>query len=171
MFLKVGFLWTSISWALVRSTEFHTPPQSYWISSPESRPQGSVLISPPGALMRTSAGRSQWETRGHVKAYTLLEKTLWEDKWFLFKNLFFRERRREERKEGEKYGLVASCLPSVGNRSCNPGMYPDWVLNQQPFGLQDGAQPTEPHQPGQQVTFKMPIIHVSPTPGTVPGTW
>ena len=30
----------------------------------------------------------------------------------------------------------------------NPGMCPDWESNQRPFGLQVGAQSTEPHQPG-----------------------
>ena len=30
----------------------------------------------------------------------------------------------------------------------NPGMCPDWELNQQTFGSQAGAQSTEPHQPG-----------------------
>ena len=29
-----------------------------------------------------------------------------------------------------------------------PGMCPDWEWNQRPFGLQAGAQSTEPHQPG-----------------------
>ena len=31
----------------------------------------------------------------------------------------------------------------------NPGMYPDWESNWQPFGSQAGAQSIEPHQPGQ----------------------
>ena len=29
----------------------------------------------------------------------------------------------------------------------NPGMDPDWELNQQTFGSQAGTQSTEPHQP------------------------
>ena len=39
-------------------------------------------------------------------------------------------------------------LPT-GNLAHNPGMCPDWELNQQPFGLQAGTQSTEPHQPLQ----------------------
>ena len=47
-----------------------------------------------------------------------------------------------------------SCAPSWGPTH-NPGTYPDWESNQQPFGLQAGTQSTEPHQPGQQVkSFK-----------------
>ena len=30
----------------------------------------------------------------------------------------------------------------------DPGMCPDWKLNQPPFGLQSATQSTEPHQPG-----------------------
>ena len=29
----------------------------------------------------------------------------------------------------------------------NPGMCPDWELNQQPFGSEAGTQSTQPHQP------------------------
>ena len=35
------------------------------------------------------------------------------------------------------------------NLAHNPGMCPDWELNQQPFGSQASAQSTEPHQPRQ----------------------
>ena len=35
----------------------------------------------------------------------------------------------------------------------NPGMYPDWESNQQPFDLQARAQSTKPHQPGQLLLF------------------
>ena len=41
------------------------------------------------------------------------------------------------------------CTPHHGP-ACNPGMCPDWELNQQPFGSLAGAQSTEPHQPGQK---------------------
>ena len=37
--------------------------------------------------------------------------------------------------------------PPTGDLACNPGIYPDWELNQQPFGLQASIQSTEPHQP------------------------
>ena len=48
--------------------------------------------------------------------------------------------------------MVASHVPP-GDLAHNPGMCPDWELNQRPFGLQAGTQPTEPHQPGQGCIF------------------
>ena len=55
----------------------------------------------------------------------------------------------EGEREGEKHHcVVASYTPTTGDLAYNPGMCPDWELNQQPFGLQAGAQSTEPHQPG-----------------------
>ena len=64
-------------------------------------------------------------------------------RFYLF---IFREREREGEREGEKHQcVVASQAPPTGVR--NPGIYPDWESNWQPFGLQAGAQPTEPHQP------------------------
>ena len=47
---------------------------------------------------------------------------------------------REKDKGGRKRGREIL--------ACNPGMLPDWELNPQLFGLQAGAQTTEPHQPG-----------------------
>ena len=56
----------------------------------------------------------------------------------------------EGERKGEKYQcMVASHTPLTGDLACNLGMCPDWELNQQPFGLQAGAQSIEPHQPGQ----------------------
>ena len=61
----------------------------------------------------------------------------------------FRERGREGEREGEKHQyVVVSGAPPTGDLAWNPGMCPDWELNQQPFGSQPGAQSTEPHQPG-----------------------
>ena len=52
-------------------------------------------------------------------------------------------------REGEKHPcVVASCAPPAGGLAHNPSMCPDWELNPRPFGLQDGTQSTEPHQPG-----------------------
>ena len=65
--------------------------------------------------------------------------------------LIFRERGREEEREGEKCQcVVASRAPPTGDLACNPSMRPDWESNQQPFGSQAGTQwgSTEPHQPG-----------------------
>ena len=45
--------------------------------------------------------------------------------------------------KGEKHQcVVAPCMPLTGNLACNPGMCPDWELNQRPFGLQASAQST-----------------------------
>ena len=33
-------------------------------------------------------------------------------------------------------------MPRTGDLACNLGLYPDWESNQQPFGLQVGAQST-----------------------------
>ena len=45
---------------------------------------------------------------------------------------------------------MCGCLlhTPTGDVAPNPGMCPDWELNQRPFSLQAGAQSTEPHQPG-----------------------
>ena len=37
-------------------------------------------------------------------------------------------------------------MPPTGDLASNPGMYPDWELNQRPFGSQAGTQSTEPDQ-------------------------
>ena len=67
-------------------------------------------------------------------------------RFYLF---IFREKGREGEREGEKHQyVVASHTPPNGDLARNPGMCPDWELNQQPFGLQAGTQSTEPHQPG-----------------------
>ena len=72
-------------------------------------------------------------------------------RFYLF---IFRERGREEEREGEKHQcVVASHMPPNGDLACNPGMCPNWELNQQPFGSQVGTQSTEPHQPGQPTTW------------------
>ena len=47
--------------------------------------------------------------------------------------------------------MVASHMPPTGDLACNPGMCPDWELNQRPFGSQACAQPTELHQPGLKI--------------------
>ena len=56
------------------------------------------------------------------------------------------EGREEERVRTSS--VVASHTLPPGDLACNPGMCPDWELNQQPFGLQASTQSTEPHQPG-----------------------
>ena len=49
---------------------------------------------------------------------------------------------------------MCGCLshaPPTGDLAYKPGMCPDWESNWRPFGLQAGAQSTEPHQPGLDV--------------------
>ena len=60
----------------------------------------------------------------------------------------FRERGRDGEREGEKHQSVASYTPPTEDLAHNPGMCPGWELNLRPFGSQDGAQSSEPHQPG-----------------------
>ena len=67
-------------------------------------------------------------------------------KYYIY--FIFRQRRRKGEKEGEKYQrAIASCTSPTGDLAHHPGMCPDWELNLWPFGLQAGAQFTEPHQP------------------------
>ena len=71
-------------------------------------------------------------------------------RFYLF---IFRERGREGERKGEKHQcVVASCMPLTGDLACNlarnPGMCPDWELNQRPLGSQACTQSTEPHQSG-----------------------
>ena len=61
----------------------------------------------------------------------------------------FLERGREREREGEKHQCVAaSPAPPMGDLVHNPGMFPDWESNQQPFGSQASTPSTEPQQPG-----------------------
>ena len=64
-------------------------------------------------------------------------------------HLFILERGREREREGEKHQcVVASHGPPLGDLTCNPGLCPDWELNQQAFDAQAGTQSIEPHQLG-----------------------
>ena len=44
----------------------------------------------------------------------------------------------------------------IGDQTCNPGMCPDQESNPQLCGLQDNAEPTEPHCPGLNNYFDKP---------------
>ena len=41
--------------------------------------------------------------------------------------------------------MVASCVFPTGDLACNPGVYPDWESNQQPFGSQKILSPPPPN--------------------------
>ena len=79
-----------------------------------------------------------WERPQRSKTSVLiLDTSLVSSKWlipffFFLKILFiFRQRGREGEREGEKhYCVVASCAPPTGDLARNPGMCPDWELNQ-----------------------------------------
>ena len=71
----------------------------------------------------------------------------------LFKKIFkdfiylFLERVREGDREGEKHQcVVASHAPPTGNWPTTHACTLGWEWNWRPFGLQAGAQSTEPHQ-------------------------
>ena len=68
----------------------------------------------------------------------------------------FLERGKGREKERERETSMCACL-SPGphwDLAQNPGMYPDWELNQQPFGLQARAQSSDINQPGPKENFK-----------------
>ena len=69
--------------------------------------------------------------------------------FFRFYLLFERGERREKERREEKHPSVASCMPITRDLAHSPGTCPDWESIRWPFGLQDNAQPTEPHQPEQ----------------------
>ena len=85
--------------------------------------------------------------------------------WIFFKRFYlfiFRQRGREGGREGEKHQcLFASCMPPTGALTRNPGMCPDWELNQRPFGLQGSTQSTEPLQPGPKCGLLRPTKETS----------
>ena len=67
----------------------------------------------------------------------------------------FREKRREEERDGEQYQCVVASHwpPTGGDLGRNPGLCPDWESNQRPFGSQARTQSTELHQPGNNLCF------------------
>ena len=82
--------------------------------------------------------------------------------FFLKRYFIFRERRKEGESKGEKHQcVVISYMHPTGDMAGNPGMCPNWELNQQPFGSQASAQSTEPHQPGWVVIFLWSVIWCS----------
>ena len=71
---------------------------------------------------------------------------------FIFKDFIYvylerGEGREKDRERNIDVWLSLVC-PDYGDLACNPGMCPDWELNQQPFSSQAVTQSAEPHQPG-----------------------
>ena len=82
-----------------------------------------------------------------VRAVFLRQTMPYQTGFFFFLRFYYLFLERE--REGEKHQReVAPCAPPTVDLACNPGMCPDWESNQQPSGLQAGAQFTEPHQSG-----------------------
>ena len=57
--------------------------------------------------------------------------------------------------------MVASHTPPIGDLAYNPGLCPDWELNQQPFGSQASTKSTEPYKPGPNAIFLKPCYEVN----------
>ena len=75
----------------------------------------------------------------------------------------FLERGREGERKGQKHQcVVASRAPPTRDLAHNPGRYPDWKSNQQPFGSQAGTQSTKPHQLGLFVKIKCSELIIPP---------
>ena len=99
--------------------------------------------------------QEQWQHQILVRMQSLFHswrKANWDShfgrqfgNFFSFFKLFLE---RGEGREKERERNVNVWLPPTGDLACNPGMCPDWKSNGWPFGLQDGTQSTEPHQPG-----------------------
>ena len=68
--------------------------------------------------------------------------------------LFIFRQGKGERKGGRETSMCGH-MPPTGDQACNPGMCPDWELNQRPFGSQAGAQSTELLQAGLEFPWNV----------------
>ena len=73
--------------------------------------------------------------------------------FFFLKILLLLDRGKGREERGKETSMCGCPIEDLAH---NPGMCPDWELNQRPFGLQACTQSTEPHQPG--VTFGILIM-------------
>ena len=62
--------------------------------------------------------------------------------------LFLERTREGERQEEKDQCVVTPHTAPTRDLAHNPGMCPDWKLNQWPLASQSGTQFTEQHQPG-----------------------
>ena len=60
----------------------------------------------------------------------------------------FLERGSEKEREERNINVWFPLTHPMGGLARNPGMCPDWELNQRPFDSQADTQSTEPNQPG-----------------------
>ena len=80
---------------------------------------------------------------------------------FIFFSLLFifREKGREgEREERKHQCVVASHVALTGDLVCNPGMCPDWELNQQSFGSQPAINPLSYTPRAAFLLFSLPQL-------------
>ena len=75
---------------------------------------------------------------------------------FFLRFIYFLDRGVGRERENHQ-SVVASRVPPTGNLAHNPDVYPDWESNWRPFGSQGGTQSTKSHQPGNNVSFEVPI--------------
>ena len=75
--------------------------------------------------------------------------------FFSFLNWFQRERKggRKTSMWNRNIDLLPLAHTLTEGWTHNPGMWPEQESNPQPFGSQDNAKPTEPHQPRQVQLF------------------
>ena len=82
---------------------------------------------------------------------------------FILKNiyLFLESREREGERDKKHQCVVVSWVSSPGGLAHNPGMCPDWELNQQAFGSQVHTQSTELQQQGKNYFLNIGITQCS----------
>ena len=114
-----------------------------------------------------SLGDQSWASKLTARRAFFSSEIYWKDKLphychklppqnflsFLRFYLFIFREEKGGRKRGRETSMCG-CLSRAptGDLAHNPGMCPDWELNQRPFGWQAGTQSTEPHQPGRTLS-------------------
>ena len=73
--------------------------------------------------------------------------------------IYFIFRQGKGGRKGGKHQSVASGATPVRDQTHNPSTCPNPELNQRPFSLKEGAQPTEPHHSGLLSSFQFSDFH------------